>query len=437
MKCSAEAVVALMSDERFCRLRTVSDRGFLLYDELDAFEMPEGYTKEQTWRILLAIRKQAAIFTPDDPYRLADCWFVTTSALAFDSKMLEMRCMAGFPLDDNITSLKGSPFITRSIERVVACALEAEDAALSDAHIHALFVGGSLESDIDQVVSNFFGIYSEIEKFASRDITQGLIETLYYRLIENVATANLPRRPAVCPLDARIVPPNSQECLSAICRRVHLCDGDFRFGPVLRILNVSWFFWNFEVFPYLNSLVGILLRNVMALKWRFPVLSWLPMGYYPFGDLNTPRMQAVFNNWSVDYGFGFDFTAYYAMYVKLYLEELDRLEASLEQLKKLNKLISETFDADLHDRQKSILSAFCKEPDALLRIGPHQRTFQVAYATARSDFLDLERKGYVVRDQCGKAFVFRACPDLREKIVRLGEAAFTAGHATSFTTLGA
>lgn len=423
-RCATEDIVRLLSDECFSKLRTELDRGMLLFDDLDRFELPDGYTKEEVWLMLAAIRKQVAIFVPEDPYRTADCWFVTTSAMAFDSKMLEMRCMAGFPLDEALTSLKGSPFVTRYIERTLARVLETEGADVSDERIHEIFLGGPLQTDLDRVISNYFEASSDADVLAQREITHGLIETLYYRLIEGVNLDALPRRGEVCPLDPRIAPPSSAAAIDAVCRRAQLDDDEFRFGPVLRIINVSWFFWNFDVFPCLNSLVGVLLRNVMAIKWGYPVLSWLPVGYYPFGELNTPLMKAVFDNWSVDCGFGFDFTSYFAMYVKLYLDELDRLEASVEQLQKLNDLIGRTFGADLNHRQRSILAALCKEPDALLRIGPHQRTFRVAYATARGDFLELERKGYLVRGRQGRAFVFQACSELRERIVSLGEAAF-------------
>ena len=253
-----------------------------------------------------------------------------------------------------------------------------------------------------------------------------MIETLYYQLIEGVDSARLPRRGEVCKLDERLLPPSSKHCMDAICMRASDDFGDeSRFGPVLRIINVSWFFWNFDVFPCLNTLVCILLRNIMAIKWGFPVLSWLPVGYYPFGQLNTPQMEAVFNNWSVDYGFGFDFTSYFAVNVQLYLEELDRLELAIGELERLNSRIDEILSADINHRQKSILASLIREPDALLRIAPHQRMFRVAYATARADFLELEQQGYLVREQEGKAFVFRACDDLRDRIVRLGEAALS------------
>lgn len=423
---SAEDLLQLLCDDRLRKLRTVADQGFLLHESLDDYELPEGYTKDEVWMILTAIRKQAAIFLPDDPFRSADFWFVTTSALSFDSKMLELRCATHFPLDLSLQTLQGSPYITRFLEQTLARGLEADRIAVSEERIHEIFVGAPLENDIDRVISNYFVLSNMAEHLAEREITHGLIETLYYQLIEGVDASHLPCRGEVCKLDERLLPPSAKDCMDAICERASDDFGDeSRFGPVLRIINVSWFFWNFDVFPSLNTLVGILLRNIMAIKWGFPVLSWLPVGYYPFGKLNTPQMEAVFNNWSRDYGFGFDFTSYFAVNVQLYLEELDRLELAIGELEQLNHRIDELLSSDINHRQKSILASLVREPDAFLRIAPHQRMFRVAYATARSDFLELEQAGFLVREQEGKAFVFRACDDLRERIVRLGEAALS------------
>ncbi|MDO4442817.1 MAG: hypothetical protein Q4B69_02990 [Slackia sp.] len=423
--CVKEEILALMDDVRLRRLRAAADSGLLLYDDLDDYELPDGYGKQDVWKLLTAIRKQAAVFMPDDPYRKADCWFVTTTALSYDSKLIEIRCKSGYPLERDIDMLKGSPFLTKSIERTISRALEAEGADVSDGRIHDIFAARRTpRTPLDKVIGNYIEISHSADELAAREITHGLIETIYYRLVEGVDVDAIPRRAKVCPLDERILPPDSAACIDAVCRLARLEEGgEHRFGPVQRIINITWYFWNFDVFPCLNSLVGVLLRNVIAIKWNLPVLSWVPVGYYPFGRLNTPFMKSVFESWSVDCGFGFDFTSYFYVYTRFYLEEIDKLERTTDELKLLNDRIAALFDFPMNDRQKSIISSLCREPDAALRIAPHQRTFGVAYATARADFLDLERRGFLVREHEGKAFVFKACAALHERVTSLGEAA--------------
>ncbi|WP_304597065.1 hypothetical protein [Adlercreutzia caecimuris] len=429
---AVDEVVAFMCHPIFYELRTAVDVGILLYDDLDRYVLPEGYSKDDIWRILTAIRKQAAVYIPEDPERAADMWMVTTSSLSFNTEMLEVRTKAESSLERSLRDMQGSPFVTRFIERTLVCGLMDEGIAVDEERVHELFAGAAPQTSLDQLVANYFRLSSECDNLARREVTHGLIETLYYELAEGVDLAELPER-VLAPLDPRLPPPESQVLMDLVCQRAREGGDDMRFGPVLRIINISWFFRYFNVLPRLNVLVGLLLRNIIALKWGFPVLCWLPDGFDPFladVPVDEARAKAVFEHWSTDYGFGFDFTPYFELNVRLYLRELERLAVSITYLEQLNEQIERIFESHINARQKSILAALCREPGAILRIAPHQRTFRIAYGTARADFLGLEREGYLVREQEGRAFAFRAHPDLQEKIVQLGAAVVDSAEAT-------
>lgn len=426
-----EATVEFMSLPCFRQLRTAADVGILLFDDLDRFDLPEGYSKEDIWRILTAVRKQAAVLIPDDPEREADMWAVTTSALSFDTEMMEVRANGDSSLARSLHEMQGSPFVTRFIEDTLICGMKAEDIAVDQGRVHELFSGEPPATSLDRLVANYFTLSNRCDALASREVTHGLIENLYYELIEGVNLADLPERQPV-PLDPRLPPPESQVLMDLVCQRARQAEDDMRFGPVLRIANILWFFRYFNVTPHLNTLVGLLLRNILAIKWGLPVLAWLPdVMDTPAGDdvMSPARQKAVFEHWTRDDGFGFDFTPYFELNVKCYLFQMEKLAASIRYLERLNRQIERIFAAGINHRQKSILSSLIREPGAVMRIAPHQRGFRIAYGTARADFLSLERQGYLVREQEGRAFVFRAHPDLREKIEQLGEAADSAEAA--------
>lgn len=428
---SVDDLVDFMSLPVFHELRTAVDVGILLYDDLDDYDLPEGYSKEDIWRILIAVRKQAAVYIPEDPERAADMWMVTTSSLSFSSEMLEVRAKGDSSLARSLQDMQGSPFVTRFIERTLVCGLADEGIAVDEERVHELFAGAPPQTSLDRLVANYFRLSSDCDNLARREVTHGLIETLYYELSEGVDLGELPER-VLAPLDPRLAPPESQVLMDLVCQRAREVVDDMRFGPVLRLLNISWFFRYFNVLPRLNVLVGLLLRNILALKWGFPVLSWLPEGFDPeLGEalVDADRYRAVFESWSTDYGFGFDFTPYFDLSVCLYLRELERLAASITYLEQLNDQIERIFESHINARQKSILAALCREPGAILRIAPHQRSFRIAYGTARADFLGLEREGYLIREQEGRAFAFRAHPDLQEKIVQLGASVVDSAEA--------
>ncbi len=344
----------------------------------------------------------------------------------------ELRSKVDSSLERSLREMQGSPFVTRFIERTLVGGLLAEGIVADEDRVHELFTGAAPANSVDQLIANYFWLSNECDNLARREVTHGLIENLYYGLIEGVDVDELPER-VLAPLDPQLPPPQSQVLMDLVCTRAREVGDDMRFGPVLRIINITWFFRYFNVLPQLNVLVGLLLRNILALKWGLPVLSWLPEGFdpsLPDAPVDARRHQAVFEHWSTDYGFGFDFTPYFELNLRLYLRELERLAVSITYLEQLNEQIERIFESHINPRQKSILAALCREPGAILRIAPHQRTFRIAYGTARADFLGLEREGYLVREQEGRAFVFRAHPDLQGKIVQLGAAVVDSAEAT-------
>jgi Fic family protein len=96
-----------------------------------------------------------------------------------------------------------------------------------------------------------------------------------------------------------------------------------------------------------------------------------------------------------------------------YLEQKQREQARLRaQLRNLP-----TRDKQLNHRQTALLSHALKRPDEYFTIESHQRSHQVAYATARADLLTLVDRGLLVETlQGGRKKVFYPAPDLREHL---------------------
>ena len=149
---SVDELVAFMSLPIFHELRTAVDVGILLFDDLDDYDLPEGYSKEDIWRILLAVRKQAAVFIPEDPERTADMWMVTTSSLSFNTEMLEVRSKEDSSLARSLKDMQGSPFVTRFIERTLVRGLADEGIAVYEERVHELFAGAPPLTSLEQVV---------------------------------------------------------------------------------------------------------------------------------------------------------------------------------------------------------------------------------------------------------------------------------------------
>ncbi|MBL8437809.1 MAG: Fic family protein [Zoogloeaceae bacterium] len=74
----------------------------------------------------------------------------------------------------------------------------------------------------------------------------------------------------------------------------------------------------------------------------------------------------------------------------------------------------------LNSRQLALINHALNHPHEAYRMSSHQKAHQVVYQTARTDLLGLEELGLLDRTQEGKAFVFYAPENLRERLARVG-----------------
>lgn len=419
-----EEVFAFLQDERFKKLRLLADTGILLRSDLEDFEMPDGCSRDDVWTVLQILRRQTASVIDEVPYSNVgvECWYSMNTAMSSLATELDLRVRAGYPLDHGLKTFGKSPFIAKNLVKNLQYAFAAEGLPVSESRIQEIWDGASFSDDdvYARIIANYFEIKEEEEILARREITPGFIELLHYRLVDGIDPDKLPKRTSDSPAVQRGIPQKPDHCLEAVCKMADRSKSWPLQSMLMRIVYMNWVFFDFEVFPYLSALVGALLRDVIAIKWGIPVVKWVPLRYPPTKD---PRVEEVHNTCWIDSGMGLDFTNIFLVYLQAYHTEIDVLEARVKQLEKLDELIENTFSFPMNKRQVFIMSTICKDPYARMRIEPHRKLHGVAYSTARKDFFDLEKAGYLVCEQQDKAFVFIANPELRDRIVSLNEKA--------------
>lgn len=96
-----------------------------------------------------------------------------------------------------------------------------------------------------------------------------------------------------------------------------------------------------------------------------------------------------------------------------YLQQKQQEQAQLHS--KLRTL--QTYEKQLNHRQTAILAHALKRPDEYFTIESHQRSHQIAYATARADLLSLAALGLLNESaHGGRKKVFYPAPDIRQKL---------------------
>lgn len=99
----------------------------------------------------------------------------------------------------------------------------------------------------------------------------------------------------------------------------------------------------------------------------------------------------------------------------------DYLERTMNEQRATGRLLASSpkLRDKLNHRQIALLTHALKHPGERYRVEGHQRSHVVVYETARSDLLALAKLGLLEKTRAGRAFVFTAPDNLRERIDKL------------------
>jgi Fic family protein len=89
------------------------------------------------------------------------------------------------------------------------------------------------------------------------------------------------------------------------------------------------------------------------------------------------------------------------------------LERKMREVRSTERLLRDT---DMNHRQVALLAHALRTPGATYTFQGHAASHAVVYQSARSDLLDLEQRGLLVKRKSGRAFVFFATEDLADRL---------------------
>ncbi len=118
-----------------------------------------------------------------------------------------------------------------------------------------------------------------------------------------------------------------------------------------------------------------------------------------------------------------DLTYFILYHLRVILRAIQGLRAYLDrkvtEVREIERLLRSR--VTLNHRQLAVLSHALRHPGMRYTIESHQTSHKVAYQTARTDLLDLARRGLLDQMKFGRAFVFGAPEDLSERLKHLTE----------------
>ena len=114
-------MISLLKDPVFCGLRVLADERPLTREEFEMLAMPEGVSREQTWDILNALRRQTAVELPFRDGEGRRGWYYPTRSIVANLDDIDKRCHAGSWLDLAVRSRNATYFLVEAhVDEAVA-----------------------------------------------------------------------------------------------------------------------------------------------------------------------------------------------------------------------------------------------------------------------------------------------------------------------------
>ena len=213
---------------------------------------------------------------------------------------------------------------------------------------------------------------------------------------------------------------DSAATLSLITNLINQNSLEFAEHPLLLAMAVRHLFMSNLPLPSWNGSVSALVMKLMFRRSRLPVLAFVPIMKtcrdWEDGVLRPPVVMTTLEDAEELIDGEVDYTVWVSVMAHLVRQKLDDIEDELRRTIEKDEAFNQTLQEGigLNHRQRMVLQVALKNPAAVFRIAPHQRTYRVAYGTARSDLLGLAERGYLVCRRTHRAFEFTVNPGLRQ-----------------------
>lgn len=287
----------------------------------------------------------------------------------------------------------------------------------------------------ERMILNNYIAMRRIQELTGERLTPEIVFELHRVLtegtLEDPGAAGRLRRPGepedrivvMDPLDGTTlhVPPEASELpdrLARMCVFANEAEGETWFHPVLRAILLH--FWLAYDHPFTDG-NG---RTARALFYW----SMLEQGYWLTSFVS---ISSILRKAPAKYAYSFLYSetddndlTYFILHQLVVLSRAieslhEYLARKAREIRAVEKLLRPS--AGMNHRQLALLGHALRHPGGRYTYGSHQSSHEVVYQTARTDLLDLEDRGLLIKRKVGPRFVFRPAPDLVERLRALDD----------------
>lgn len=421
-----QRMLALMHDPVFCELRRMADQSALPWVEFCKLDMPQGYTAEETWSIFSAIRRQTSVTVPIKSYvypnKADDVWYVVNTAMAATIKQIES--LAHLP---EFESNPDRYLLARHACVDLAAALRFDGIYIAEQRIEEMLVSGEPPRFPEEyIAANAIRLLMKIDgdsvPYFSYWFFRDLIRQLSWGC-ERLACKPAPRVPKRdVPYADRYANTTPEKAIGEICELANRHTyGQFDYALIAMGL-ISNTLLNLEPLEKWNGLAELISRHMFLERSGYHTLRWVPFSSlierWHSETIAPPEVPCRATDFDPNIGEGLDHTSLSYTHLRLILIGMNDLVEGLAQKRAADSAIMRAIEEypHLNYRQRLLLREYATNPDLALKIEPHRKLYRIAYCTARSDFIELVKRGLLADTYEGKALVFRRSTELLNRL---------------------
>jgi|GEM_PF-4577519 len=407
-----------LSSEYVSAWEAITERP-LTFAEFSTLPMPPGCDSLDMWRHFTTLRRRTGIVFSAEPWYAASeqvSWAYVTRQTQHE---LEEISSLADPSSTLNTSLRNGAVDLRLIRFVIDelhAACVRDGLPLSKNDVFAIYLGQRTPSTpAERIVKNFCTLHQQSASFASRDLSLSMLDRIYEGLLEGVEGPLDFKRVHVYPED--VVRTDLVESHAFAERTLIRCLESARRVRTVRDAVISFdetsgALWDLDYFDQLDGLVELLLRRIAFLRWRIPVMSYVPFTHLAkkpsnHFDMSTSSSERVLAS-KYSSSEGLDITFFFSSTVHILLVGLREVKEELERLAQEDEKAEQALRSDesLNQRQKDFLTIANRKLGYEATLKGYAEMFGVVRATARSDLFGLVNKGYLAQSYENRTLIF-------------------------------
>jgi Fic family protein len=406
---------------------------YLHWDKLRRLPPPAGLTPEQWWLKLKLARshERRALRLTDTSGRAFG--FTLPDIVLRHLHYVDQRCAGEVTMPEAVASEKEAErrFLVNSLMEEAIRSSQLEGATTSRRIAKEMLRSGRRPKDHgERMIANNYRALQFMREDPERDLTPEVVLELHRIVTEgtlaNPEAAGRLQRPdeervAVFDRDdserpVHRPPPAEQlpERMELLCRFANGTDEEGQFvHPVVRAILLHFWLAYDHPFEDGNGRTARVLFFWAMLRHGYWLAEYLPISR--FIRKAPAQYERAFLETETDEGDTTYFLIHQLKVIEQAIEDLQRyLQREAAEQNEVKRMLRDA--ADLNGRQLVLLTHAAKHPDHTYTFGGHARSNRITHETARADLGELADKGFLIRRQRGRTYIFEVPDDLPDRL---------------------